>query len=471
MDFKSRIFTLEDQIAFARLSGDWNVMHVDPVAARRTQAGAPAVHGVHNFLWAMELAVQAGCDLSAFSTFKIEFLKFVLVGMPCTYVLTADADRFKLDVASGGSVALRITAKAGAPAMKPFEGFADLPPRALTAAQDRTMEQMQGEGGWLIAPDGADPTRLFPTLSAYWGPEKVQSVALLSTVVGMAVPGLHSIFSGLKIQFGGAACDRLGLGYRCIRVDERFRLVALVGIANGLSAEVSAFVRQPPVQMQGTADLLNRTGLDFSGRHALIIGGSRGLGEATAKLFAAAGGNVTITYAQGRADAEAVAADIRATCGAGAAAIMHYDTACEAPAQLARLAAPPTHVYYFATGRIGNRVAGAFDEAAFARYADIYLAAFARLCAALPADIPIGVLWPSSVFVTDRPAGLTEYAMAKAAGETLCRDLGSAYPRLTIRAPRLPRVLTDQTAGVVPVETEDAVATMTRVLRGDDFAR
>ena len=56
----SRTFSLTDQEKFARLSGDANPMHLDPVAARRTQAGAPVVHGVHALLWALESLATAG---------------------------------------------------------------------------------------------------------------------------------------------------------------------------------------------------------------------------------------------------------------------------------------------------------------------------------------------------------------------------------------------------------------------------
>ena len=41
----SRAFTTMDQSLFARWSGDFNPLHMDPLAARRTQAGAPAIHG------------------------------------------------------------------------------------------------------------------------------------------------------------------------------------------------------------------------------------------------------------------------------------------------------------------------------------------------------------------------------------------------------------------------------------------
>ena len=52
--------------------------------------------------------------------------------------------------------------------------------------------------------------------------------------------------------------------------------------------------------------------IDLSGRRALVTGGSRGIGAATAELFADAGADVAITYRSRKAEAEQVAARIRA---------------------------------------------------------------------------------------------------------------------------------------------------------------
>src|SRR5580700_1683002 len=54
MSTKIRVFSADDQLAFARLSGDYNPIHLDPVTARRLLFGQPVVHGMHALFWAFD---------------------------------------------------------------------------------------------------------------------------------------------------------------------------------------------------------------------------------------------------------------------------------------------------------------------------------------------------------------------------------------------------------------------------------
>lgn len=59
--------------------------------------------------------------------------------------------------------------------------------------------------------------------------------------------------------------------------------------------------------------------IDLSGRHIFIVGGSRGIGAATARMAARAGANVTVNYVQNEDAAKQVVADVAQSGGRGLA--------------------------------------------------------------------------------------------------------------------------------------------------------
>src|SRR5262249_21167292 len=155
---------------------------------------------------------------------------------------------------------------------------------------------------------------------------------------------------------------------------------------------------------------------------SLVIGASRGLGELVAKVLAAGGGDVVLGYAHGRADAEQVAAAIAAH-GQGRGEPMQIDVTRGdfAHTGLSRLDA----VYSFATPRIYRKKSAVFVDSLFQEFVDFYVKALHTLCEhaeAQPRERRLRIYVPSSVFVAERPEGMTEYAMAKAAVEVLAAD-------------------------------------------------
>ena len=136
----------------------------------------------------------------------------------------------------------------------------------------------------------------------------------------------------------------------------------------------------------------------------------------------------------------------------GAADTLRYDVRADPAPQLAPLhdaGTQPTHLCYFATPAINDRASATFSAERFARFTDFYVTGFDRLVAELRArraGARLSILYPSSVAVSERPRGMTEYAMAKAAGEILGADLAAYQQDVRLTTIRLPRLATDQTA-------------------------
>ena len=462
-------FTAADQDRFASLSGDFNPMHMDALAARRTQAGAPVVHGVHSMLRALDLLAAHDPALPPVATLKASFNKLTYVGDTVHYRLSQMSDKAAvIDALVEGTEVLRLSLAFGPESAAPAPQEVDRGTAVArpAEAQDLTMARMEGLAGQVGAAAGAaEIAAAFPHAARVWPAPRLLAALCTTVLVGMVCPGLHSIYSTLTLHACPAAPPDT-LAFRVTRVDPRFRLARMAVQGAGVWGSIDSFVRMPPTAQAAIGELARLVRRDeFAGATALVIGGSRGLGELTAKFLAAGGAEVIITYAAGQADAEACAGGIRAW--GGKCATMRYDARAPAAPQLAALPAAPTHLYYFATPQIAQRKAELFVATRYAELHTFYVTGFYEAFRALHAAAPDGLtaFYPSTVFVQDRPAEMTEYAMAKMAGEVLAADLTAHLPNARVVVSRLPRLPTDQTATVIRTETEDPIAVMLPIIR------
>ncbi len=265
----------------------------------------------------------------------------------------------------------------------------------------------------------------------------MQIAVILATtrLVGVECPGLKSVFSKLDLS-ATDSYDCRTLSYKVTRLDRRFGLVAMKVTAPGMTGELKAFIRPAPHEQDSYLSLKGRVhSKEFSRQRALIIGGSRGMGEVTAKLLAAGGAKVVITYHRGQKDARRVVEDI--VSNGGVADLSHLDV-LNLDRDLAEVVA--SDQYYYVTG-------------------------FARTVIQLRSLGLRNVFYPSTVAIDELPMNSGEFAAAKMAGETLCSFLEKNDQEMTIYRPRLPRIATDQTASVVPVANQDPVPIMIKHLR------
>jgi hypothetical protein len=336
-------------------------------------------------------------------------------------------------------------------------------------------EEMAKLSGWVDTVNPANEIlRYFPFASSAIGSHRVASIALLSKLVGMICPGLHSLFGGFSVELVDDSLHRDRIGFQVSVADERYRMVRMNISGAGIAGSLQAFVRWPPIAQAPLRDIMNIVSpSEFAGSTALIIGGSRGLGALTAKILAAGGGKVIVTYATGRADAEGLTKEITGQIGHDVCYPLHYNVHEKAATQLKRLTADITHLYYFATGNIAGQKESPFVSSLFDQFIQMYVKGFYDCCNYFGehGSGPLTALYPSSVFVGSNPPEMTEYSMAKMAGEMLCSNMNRAGGRVHIIVSRLPRLLTDQTATLLPVETGDPLKVMLPVVRNVQSSR
>lgn len=455
-----RTFHLEDQISYAGISGDWNPIHVDPVFARRTSTGA-VVHGMHLTAWAVD-SFLSSTDLSP-GALSATFLKPVNLGSECMLTALREKNCWRLNIHHEDELSTTI---------RIFEGTVrfreDCPPRQgpypCRTPDDVEFPQAAGTSGALSPEsDAATLRRLFPSLVEHLGGLRTSALNRASTVVGMHCPGRHSLLCGLEAAFIESTAP--DLNYQVVRATHPSAPIKIAINGAGISGTVSAFFRPTPAVQAAYADCRARVEPDeFKGQFALIVGGSRGLGEVTAKLICGGNGAAVTTYHEGAEDGERVSREI-STAG-GNCATFSLDVREPGKASgLEALLSKTTHLYYFATPPIKVSPHQSFRSDLLRRYSEFYVEAFARICRMLPEGRECRIFYPSSIFVEETPKGAAEYAAAKAAGETLCRALSVELPDLKFFVERLPRASTDQTRALMALKTQDPLDVMLPIVR------
>lgn len=460
----TRIMTATLQHRFAELSGDFNPQHVDTLAARRMFFGFPVVHGIHSALWALDHLCGADSGRRSLRTLDIIFRAPVAVGDTLILGEVETRDNLvKAKLFCRDSNVLRATFT-----FQPQERPAAwaMPPRdeepVCRWMSEADLADHQGS-----VPLGFDPallTALFPHLAQGFHPGQLAVILASTRLVGMECPGRHSVYSRLKLEFGTGAIGP-DLTYRVQQWEARFRHIAMTIAGSGATGRIECFMPPAPVEQPGLAEARAQVGADeFKTHRALIIGGSRGLGETIAKVVAAGGGGVCVTYQSGKADAERLVAELRAE-GAEAYSLP-LDVLSPAIGRDS-LPWPVTHLYYCASPRITPGADWGLDSRLLARYLDYYCTGLAAVIGALKGAFAerFTVIYPSTIFLDQPEAEFGEYMAAKAAGEEVARILAANLPGCAVLTPRLPRLPTDQTQSLSELDLAEPLPVVVELVR------
>src|SRR5579859_5762235 len=180
----TRTFVAGDQTSFAELSGDWNPMHVDAVAARRTPPGAPVVHGMHLLLWAVEALAAHISDGQRCLRLKARFLKWVHLETSVEVVVASrNQNGVRLQLRADGTQIVTADlelAEAGPGAHVSRSSAPKVFVQASRIPRSMSVGDLQGASG--LVPSASDPSEVrntFPEVVRLMGSDQV--CALLCT--------------------------------------------------------------------------------------------------------------------------------------------------------------------------------------------------------------------------------------------------------------------------------------------------
>lgn len=454
-----RRFTLHDQDEFAALSGDINPIHIDVVEARKTLTGQCVVHGINGLLWALDCVAEL--KTIHFKNIRVKFLRPIFVDSPVSCCWDPDAKTICLKT-DEKTVCYFISYAEHDSGIslsrdKPLPDLAvQESPRIFdfSTAKVGVKNKMKSGG------EKSSLDFMYANLFARCGENRIYEVALLSNIVGMQVPGMHSLFLSCHIDLIDEGCDS-NPTYQIENIDTRFGLITVGYSGVNIKAVIRALERphyEPPKIGEIERHMPSRNFL--AGRSALIIGGSRGVGEAVAKAMALAGAAVTLTFSRGASDALRVSDEINAATGLPVD-VRHLDVRDQN--QLRSFSFEADILCYFASPKILPSDLK-FDDSLFKDFKLVYCDAFDLIAARFISKGGSAIFWPSTAFLNGGGGEFKEYLEAKKMGEELCEML-STTPDVSVFFPRLEKVATDQTVDLLQSKALDTAEVAVEIVK------
>lgn len=467
-------FGLDDLELFSSASHDRNPLHTSADYARKTPYGDRVVFGVLG-----GLACLGGLNpRTDFHLHRItlDFVNPMFAGLDYTIKISDEDPRHATaKIYDGRLLILKMTATFVEGRITEPEGhFRDLAQRPEAADPDITSLfaglTIDGEYTPSAAHLRVIVQRLNLTARGI-GAIHVATLMWCSYLIGMEMPGRRALFSKLSLKFSDPEqppAARLSYQAKVAAFDKRFDLLRISAAISNDEAEIAnadlkAFVRQTfsissPAAL---ASILPRSE-SLSGKVALVVGASRGLGAGLTQFLSLQGATVLVNFHKSRQEAEQLKeamsggpGEIALLQGDGGNSGVCREMGREIELQYKRLdylvcnACPPLLPLWLepqAAHRISEYVERSFS---------LVCSPMSVFLPALSASGGWCVVISSVVAHRQPPAEWPHYVSAKYAIEGLVRVAAVEYPLISFLLVRPPGLLTDLTS--TPLGRQEAI--------------
>lgn len=436
------------QLDFAKLSNDFNPIHVDSLYAWRSMFGKQLVHGIHQVLICLEDLAKNINEKIFISKISAKFEYPAGVNEIISIDNINFSETYSEYVIKNERGLTLTTIKVN----YKKKSFNDVKFKRIDYSMS-PLEPTNFAKENLVEPLYYDKTffkELFTYSSFYVSPVNLAVLLASTRIVGMKYPGLNSIYNAFTFEFNENANLSNSIHYS---VSDKHITLNMLNIKlddTFIHGQIKAFIR-PVAPKYKTLKELN--GLlpvnSFKNQRALIIGGTRGIGLQCLRLLASAGASTMFTYFKNSNEADKIVEEF-----ANESINTNYlqvDVSNLSKESLETIKAfNPTSIYYFATPKILNNNSN-LDENLLQKFISYYVIGLDKILVNLKSEIKPLIFVPSTVYLDEKPTNLSEYIIAKSASEMFLKLLEKKGYK--IYNPRFPKVSTEQTMSLFKQKT------------------
>lgn len=465
---RSKIFTNEDQINFANISNDYNPIHVNPVISRRLIPGSQIVHGVNIFL----TALNSTLGKKKFNKIKCNFFNPININEKVYFVKKKIGKNLLIEVKNKSVIFANIYLESDTNNLKKKEYnfkknyFIKINKIKKKNINNNFSELKMLNRNYEINLSNFKLSKNYQNLKEIFSISQFKAILSISYFVGMVCPGLNSILSYFEINLKKNLILNKKINFYIENFDKRINLIK-IKLHGTLEGEIKSFVhpgKTPQPEIRKIKQFVKNK--EFLKTDSLIIGGSRGLGELTAKILACGKGKVNITYFKGFEDAKKLKKEISSTSGKKCE-IKKLNIIKDDLKKKAKFFSKYDYIFFFATPKISIKKNDKFDKNVFNFFYKFYVQKFKNLCELLEKNSKKKqiIFFPSTIFIENTPSKLKEYAKAKLFAEKMINKLNIKFKKLRIVSERLPKLKTDQTTGVISNLKNQNIKIMIPIIR------
>ena len=452
-----RVFNKIDQKNFSIISGDFNPIHINFLEARKYITGEVIVHGINCLLWALEFFVKRKNIF--YPEMQVKFLRPILLGVKVELQWENKNNELKIIEENNNKVFTVIKYK-----KKKFKKRDNLIISNYKKVKNKPSNLKLNNisyGEKLVRFNTGNKEyikKYFPYLTKTIGENCVYEIANLSSIVGMDVPGLNSLFLGLNIFFNKSNYNQ---SLNIVKYN-KLGFISLGYKGKNFVADLDTCFRPKPIKIPSFSYIKKKLSvkLDLSGKDILVIGGSRGIGAIISKILSIYRANLTLTYNKGFKEAKMIFQDLNKN-GVNIK-VLQLDVTDEN--SLNKIKKKYDYIYYFATPKIVKNSSSKFDKKLFEKYLIYYEESFRKILKLRHFSSHTKILYPSTSYIDKKVKGLEEYIKAKVKGEMVSTEF-SKNKFLKIYKPRIPALLTDQNISIIPKKYDDLLKVSEKLVK------